>query len=282
MDVRNFCLATLLAACCVQGADPPGATVGPFYTVEGIVSSASGKQPVAAGTLVTIYGSHLSFITAAVAPENIHANNLPMELGGTRVSLNGIPAGLYYVSPTQINFLIGTTTTATELELQVTNEGRAGPTLRIPLAAAAPALFLSDPDFVVGTRADASVVTNDSPVHPGDVVVLYATGLGRTVPGFGERELPDRAAMLVRTSEFRVELNGTRLDPAAVFYAGVTPGFAGLYQINLRLPEATPENPEIRIGFEGQMSTTGIKLPLTAPAAERENGQPGLQPVRLN
>ena len=48
----------------------------------------------------------------------------------------------------------------------------------------------------------------------------------------------------------------------AVAYAGIAPGFAGLYQINVIVPKSTNANPEIRIGFGKQLSMPGIHLPV--------------------
>ena len=57
-------------------------------------------------------------------------------------------------------------------------------------------------------------------------------------------------------------LNGVAIDPARILYAGVVPTFAGLFQINVRLPDITPSNPEVRIGFAGTMSPPARVLPL--------------------
>ena len=53
---------------------------------------------ISPGEILQIYGSNLS--TAPVTSSNIP---LTTTLGGTSVSIGGIPAPLYYVSPTQIN-----------------------------------------------------------------------------------------------------------------------------------------------------------------------------------
>jgi uncharacterized protein (TIGR03437 family) len=50
------------------------------------------------------------------------------------------------------------------------------------------------------------------------------------------------------------------VDPSLVFYAGVTPYSAGLYQINMFLPGDTPADPEIRVAVGAQMSLAGLLL----------------------
>ena len=82
--------------------------------------------------------------------------------------------------------------------------------------------------------------------------------------GIGRYSMALAQAMLRRGGEhdFRVVLNGTDVDSHLVLYAGVTPGFAGLFQINLQLPANAPSNPEIRIGYGAQLSPAGRILPL--------------------
>ena len=53
------------------------------------------------------------------------------------------------------------------------------------------------------------------------------------------------------------------MDPSAIDYAGVAPGFAGLYQINLTLPLSTGSNPEIRLQLDGASSIPGVHLPVS-------------------
>jgi uncharacterized protein (TIGR03437 family) len=70
-------------------------------------------------------------------------------------------------------------------------------------------------------------------------VTLYATGLGATSPAFPAGALPDTGATTV--NKVSVSLNGTVLADADVLYAGVAPGFAGLYQINIHVPASMPD-----------------------------------------
>jgi uncharacterized protein (TIGR03437 family) len=48
-----------------------------------------------------------------------------------------------------------------------------------------------------------------------------------------------------------------------VLYAGVAPGFAGLYQINLLLPENTPANPTVRVGVGATLSALNQMIYVT-------------------
>jgi uncharacterized protein (TIGR03437 family) len=45
-----------------------------------------------------------------------------------------------------------------------------------------------------------------------------------------------------------------------MFYAGMTPGFAGLYQVNFFLPNPCPPNPQIQLAIGQQISAAGIML----------------------
>jgi len=57
-------------------------------------------------------------------------------------------------------------------------------------------------------------------------------------------------------------LGGKAVDPSRILYAGVTPGFAGLYQINLRVPGGLDADPEIRVFIGLQGSPSFLKLPV--------------------
>jgi uncharacterized protein (TIGR03437 family) len=220
--------------------------------------------------IVSIYGQGLSLVTHALAPQDIHDTTLPTLFAGAgvHVLVGGLSAYLYYVSPTQINILIPTSLLPGPVDISLGLNTLYGPTIRLNLVPAAPALFQMDGQYSVATRLDGSVLTAGNPAHPSDIIVIYATGLGLADKNLPDGRLPDRAAVLQRIDSFRVRLNGALLDPASVYYAGLTPGFAGLYQVNLKLPDAIDPNPEIRIGFDDALSPEHILLhigPATPP-----------------
>jgi uncharacterized protein (TIGR03437 family) len=78
--------------------------------------------------------------------------------------------------------------------------------------------------------------------------------------GYGET--PSSAAPLAMLSEFQVLLDGNPIDSGDIAYAGVAPGFSGLYQINVILPTTTDSNPEIRIAIGAAVSIAGLHIPV--------------------
>jgi uncharacterized protein (TIGR03437 family) len=111
------------------------------------------------------------------------------------------------------------------------------------------------------------VINSDSPASPGEIVVLYATGLGPTNPLTPPNKIPTSSARL--TIPIQVFLNGIALSKDRILYAGVTPGFAGLFQINVRLPDVAGD-PEIRVGTADRMSPAGRYLRLSRNIAPQE------------
>jgi uncharacterized protein (TIGR03437 family) len=257
-------LLILLVFGALLRAESPPQIPAPFYTPSSIVNAASFKAgPLAPNTIGTLYGRDLAFTTRAVSNSDLYNGTLPTTLLGTgvRLLIDGNLAFLYYVSPTQINFLVPSTMTPGVSRIQLVLDGRAAESVQIELAAASPALFAMDPETALATHLDGSVVTAANPARAGEVILLFATGLGTTRPRLPAGQMPTGIAWVERRSEFQLTLNGNAVDRSNVLYVGAAPGFAGLYQINLRLPGDLPANPEIRIGFDETMSPAGFVLP---------------------
>jgi uncharacterized protein (TIGR03437 family) len=248
-----FFLTVLAAGPLLADCTTDPQTVGvPCYTAASIANSASNQAGCySPNSFLTIYGTNLSYVTKPIGPGDITAGQLPWVLTGTGVSVlvGGISAYMYYVSPGQVNVLIPSLLTPGPVTVELENDSLYGPAVQITLEAAAPALFQSDATTVIATHGNGPLVTADSPAVPGEIVVLYATGLGETAPAAINGTLPEMAAPLADLADFQVVLNGAAVDPKLIQYAGQTPGFAGLFQINMQLPASTPPNPEIQIGF---------------------------------
>ena len=238
----------------------------PYYTAASIANSAASVAGFyTPNSFISIYGQNLSYVTKAIGVSDIGAGGiLPWSLTGTNVGvlINLIPADVYYVSPGQVNVLIPPSLIPGPALVELENDGIYGPPIQITLASAAPVLFQSDPTTVIATHGNGPLVTSNSPAQAGEVVVLYATGLGPTAPAPLPNQVAQSAAWIVDIADFRLLLNGAAVDPRLVLYAGVTPGYAGLFQINLKLPDTCPPNPQIQVGFGNQMSPTGLILPV--------------------
>jgi len=273
--------ATLIV--CLPASSPTGKAplrLAPAYSASSLVNSASNEPgPIAPNTIVSLYGTELAWGTRALDGGDLQGSSLPLVLpgSGVRIAVNSIGAHIYFVSTRQINLLIPSSLKEGAAMLQLTLDGRAGPIIRFPLAAAAPALYLQADKIAIATSPSGSLYTLQSPASPGDWVILYATGLGLTKPAAAYGEISRRAAPLAQTDDFHVLLNGASLEAARVGYVGLAPGFAGLYQINLHLPDATAPNPEIRIVMSSATSPASVILPVAQalkPVASQSSGRP--------
>ena len=237
----------------------------PAYSAAGILNTCNQTPgPYAPNTVITIMGAGMAYSAEALTAADISGGSLPTQLNGVEVMVNGSPAPLFYVSPAQINFLMPPNQIAGPVTVWVVLDSVAGPQVTITLQDVAPALFPStiDQGYAIAQQWPAySTIAPASPVPPGGIVILYAAGLGVTEPYPAlPNEIPMLAGSIVKMPSFQVLLNGTALDPAQVLYAGICPGWAGLYQIDLILPANASPNPEIRVAIGNQVSPPGILL----------------------
>lgn len=258
------------------------APLAPRYESAGLVNGASGTAgPAAPNTILTLYGTNLSFQTRALQLDDIRGNVLPTTLPGTgvRVFIANLPASLYYVSPTQVNLVVPSNLIAGRFDLQLVRDGLAGPRIPIEIRDFAPQMFVLGDKFVIAQRRDTSLIWPESPARPGEHVTVYVTGMGRTVPELPSGQLAPTPSPIARLADFRVYLNGQPIDPARISYAGLTPGTAGLYQVTFQLPDDAPEDPEIRLGLSEPLSDPGVRLAVRhAPPEDEAVPDPAASP----
>ena len=235
----------------------------PFYVAAGVVQAATQTaEPLAPNSIATLYGTNLSWTTYAVAAADVRSGELPTQLQGVSVLVNGIPCNLFYVSPGQINFLMPYEITASSAGLQVIRQGAEGPLVTVPMTVTAPAFFVWNGNLALGEHVDGTLITPQAPAQSGEVVVLYADGLGRTSPDIASGQVVRVATTILLAAQLQILLNGSPCPAGSVFYAGLTPDFVGLYQINLQLPKGLPSNPAIQIAIGAQVSPLLVQLPV--------------------
>jgi uncharacterized protein (TIGR03437 family) len=121
---------------------------------------------------------------------------------------------------------------ATGSQPVVVNNGNGGSTaFNVTVAAAAPAIFFS-PVAAVLKNSDFSLVSATNPAKANDVILVYATGLGQTTPAITTGGIVASDA-IDNTTTVTATIGG---QPATVVYSIASPGFAGLYQVALRVP----------------------------------------------
>lgn len=188
---------------------------------------------LAPGEIFTIYGTNLSKFQSDLNGF-YRLTALPGSLNGVSVTVGGIAAPLYFVSPGQINAQVPVNVpTGTQAVVVKTSNG-ASTAFNATIASAAPALYFdpSNGNGAILKNRDFSYVTADNPVKAGDVILIYLTGLGQTTPALTTGVLQS-GTDLNNTSTVTVTIGGQN---APVIYSIASPGFAGLYQIAATVP----------------------------------------------
>jgi len=212
-------------------------TTGPPTITSGGVVSAASYMPapdnqVAPGQLVAIFGQN--FLTTGNA--NAGGFPLPPQLGpqNTSVTACGQRVPLYSVSTGQINAQLPLECPTTGTMTATATVGGQTATQTFSLAPAAPGVFTVNAsgsgDGIV-VHGDSTLVSSSKPASQGEEVAIYATGLGATNPQFADGTAVNQMNNTVMP--VTVTIGGKN---APVKYAGLTQGFAGLYQVNVIVP----------------------------------------------
>ena len=250
-----------LTVCAARAQTPTLSVTAPSYTAAGIVNAATGLPgSFSPNVIASIYGTNLAWSTHAITAADLVNGALPTSLAGVSVFVNNQVSGLFFVSPGQINFLVPYTAGTTDAPVFVARQGVAGPMQTIRINPVSPGFFQWNGNFAVAEHADGSLISPAAPARGGEIVVLYAAGLGHTVPDIQPGFIVSTAATILAAAQLSIILDGDACASCSVYYAGVTPGFAGLYQINVRLPDKLPANPAVQIAIGAECSPAGIQL----------------------
>jgi uncharacterized protein (TIGR03437 family) len=219
-------------------------------TVGAVVNGASFEPRISPGSLISIYGTQLASETAIAS-----SLPLPKALASTTVSIDGVAIPLYFVSSTQINAQVPFGTPGSSLVVQ-TAAGSSTP-YTLSLTATAPAIFSRTQDGKGQALAFDGSFQELSTIGT-DPFILYATGLGETDPPATEGEAGASVEPLQRVVNVPTIYIGEMA--ATVDYAGLAPGFAGVYQINVR-PPAGALSKRIYLKSDG-LSSNYLEVPL--------------------
>ena len=235
----------------------------PPSRVSAVVGSADGGSNIASGSFVTLLGNGFTNVMRTWGAADFQGNQLPMSLNGVSVTINGLPAAVEYISPTQINVIAPDDTALGTVYVQVnTPQGMSYPGTASKFNAA-PAFFRfvdSGTVYAVAQHTDSSLVAKSPalghPASPGEVIILYATGFGATNPATPSGTLVSQPNPIAKA--VTVTIGGASAD---VIYAGVTE--AGLVQLNVRVPPGVQAGDQsVTANVAGFQTGSGTLIPV--------------------
>lgn len=244
-----------VAAWCQQPVISPGGVVNAASYVPGIAGLSRAGYPqtgggpaLADGSVASIFGTNL-----AASTETAKTLSLPTQLGGTSVSVFGVAAPLFYVSPAQIDFQVPTAAGTSPLAGIVVSTA-AGQSNLYPLEPegvfSAVGIFTTASSgcgqgAVLNVAADGSVSLNSSAnsASPGSYISIFGTGLGVVTnpPSDGS------PAPLSPLAPSALGGDNTAFDFAASnslgadSWQGRAPGLVGVDQFNVKIPDNVRE-----------------------------------------
>lgn len=240
----------------------------PRARAQGAVNNATFEtgEPVAQGAIAAVFGEQFSYKAPVTASE------LPLKdvLDGVRVLVNDRPAPVYYVSYGQINFQVPYDAAVGEAVVRVERDGQRGNPISLVIAPSAPRLLrLGIGDYAIAVNQDSSFpmpATPGIPSHParvGDVLTIYAIGLGPTSPPVAAGDAAPSAPLARVEPPFSVFF-GSGLAVGAFsepLFVGLTPGLFGLYQINVAVPEDSPRGDRVRLNLQrGDVVSNAVEI----------------------
>jgi len=216
-------------------------------TSQGVISASAygGFSALAPGTWMEIYGTNLATLLSQTwIGSDFKGNQAPTALGGTTVTIGGLPAYIDYVSPGQVNAQVpsgvgtgpqpvvvttgGGTSLASTITVNAVEPGLLAPgVFKLAAGQYVAALFPDGVTFVLPPIAGAPTAR----AKPGDTIILYGVGFGPVTPDSPAGQIVTQSNKL--QAQFQAFFGGT---PATVTFSGLTSGYLGLYQFNLVVP----------------------------------------------
>ena len=245
----------------------------PVFSGSSVVGAAAFQTPVAPGSLASIFGTNLATSTA-------QADTIPLSnsLGGVTVQFqqgnNTYNAPMLYASPgnaanntpSQLNLQIpwelvpgGSPVTAV-----VTVNGNASSAQTISLGPLGPGVFASNGRAIAVNNSDGTLTWPAGAVpgltthgaKAGDVVIIYATGLGALDNSIPDGTSPDLVDNQLRnTTTTPTLLVGGK--PAQLIYSVLSPQFVGVNQLAITIPSNAPIGDQVSL----QIQEGGVTSP---------------------
>ncbi len=241
-------------------------------SITSVSDSAAGKSPVAPGSYVSLYGSGLSNYTDVddATTDALAANGtysiLPLQIDFVSVTCDvpsagiSVPAGVVYVSPTQVNVQLPWELQGqSSVQMKVVIDGDLfSSVVTVPVANYNPQFFTYGSDIAVAQDSSYNLITTSNPAKRGSpFIIMYVNGLG---PVTNQPADGNPAVNSTTTTTPTVSFGGVNGN---VLFSGLTPGFPGLYQINVAIPTTVTAGSAVPVTVSiGGVTSAQATLPI--------------------
>ncbi len=210
------------------------ASAGP--SISSILNASGGAPVIAQNTFIEVMGQNLAPDTRIWGASDFVNNQMPTALDGVSVTVDGKPAFVYYISPTQVNVLTPLDSATGVVQVQLKNNLGPSGNVATQMQAYAPGFYQFLPTaYVAAVHADGSLVGpttlypgQSTPARLNETILIYANGFGQTTPAIVNGSATQFGTLPVMPE---IKLGGA---VAKVAFAGVTA--PGLYQFNVVIP----------------------------------------------
>ena len=218
----------------------------PIIGYGGVASAAGSPHVIAPGEFIAIYGLNLGATASSPTP-------LESTLGGTQVLIGGQPIPLDYVSKDQIDAIVPFNMTPDSIGQVIVLSGNAySQPVAVTLGAAQPVVFSQDqsgtgPGAILvqpAGKSSTALNTESNPAHIGDALLIFCTGLGTVSPAVPAGTIAPSSNLANTDNPVAVTVGGIATP---TLFAGLAPGFVGLYQVNVRVPSGVAPSSEVPV-----------------------------------
>lgn len=248
-----------------------GGGVRPSITSGGViqVSNFGAGTRISPGSFLEIFGRDLSLTTRSWGGGDFNNGVAPTNLDNVEVTVDGRPAFINFVSPSQVNVVVPDGIAEAPVQVVLRNAGGLSDPItvtgarRSPGILAPPAFRVDGRQFVVAQFSDGAFAGRPNLIaganfrlpRPGDRLVIYGVGFGATTPAVSAGRITTQTTDL--GSGLRVQVGSAS---ATTEFRGLAPNFVGLYQFNIVVPNVQAGDQEIFMEIDGQRTQTGVFL----------------------
>lgn len=204
-----------------------------------ILNGADFAPGIAEYTWISVFGANLSSTTRPWNSNDMPGGKLPTALDNVSVTVDGKPAYVAYISPTQINALVAADLTLGPVQVTTSNQGLASAAVTATMETTSPAFFISKSNYIAALHTNNTVVgpttlypNNSTPAAPGETIMLFGTGFGPTTTPIPDGQVITSAIPMTGVT---ITVAGA---PAQITFQGLV--MPGLYQFNVVIPASTP------------------------------------------